>query len=650
MKKWYGGVLVASLFMLLILRYGLLKNPIGGNILLNPSSNASKPLEWVHPALPPAVQNPETSSQVFSTDTIVSSLFAPRNISNEEQKSLQTWNLLKRLIDHAQVLANGVEAIKEAGNAWSSLMASAEEERLSYTNESSSRKVKEKQCPHFLNKMNATELDNSGYKLWLPCGLTQGSSITIISIPDGLLGNFRIDLTGEALPGEPDPPIILHYNVRLHGDKITEDPVIVQNTWNAAHDWGEEERCPSPSPEKNKKDETFQVIELEVCDVIYMPVDELDQCNKMVGRNDTRVTSMHSDHSRRSSLQEGTKARRYFPFKQGQLSVATLRVGMEGIQMTVDGKHITSFAYRETLEPWLVSEVRISGDLNLISVVASGLPTSEDSEHAIDLEILKSAPLSPKKTLDLFIGVFSTANNFKRRMAVRRTWMQYAAVRSGAVAVRFFVGLHKNQIVNEELWNEARTYGDIQLMPFVDYYNLITFKTLAICIFGTEVASAKYVMKTDDDAFVRVDEVLASLKRIKVSHGLLYGLINSDSRPHRSTESKWYISPEEWSEETYPPWAHGPGYVVSRDIAKAVYKRYKEGRLKMFKLEDVAMGIWIAEMKREGLEVKYEMEGRVHNEGCRDGYVVAHYQAPREMLCLWQKLQEGNGARCCGDR
>ena len=95
----------------------------------------------------------------------------------------------------------------------------------------------------------------------------------------------------------------------------------------------------------------------------------------------------------------------------------------------------------QTLEPWLVSEVRISGDLNLISVVASGLPTSEDSEHAVDLEALKSAPLSPKKTLDLFIGVFSTANNFKRRMAVRRTWMQYAAVRSGAVAVRFFVGL-----------------------------------------------------------------------------------------------------------------------------------------------------------------------------------------------------------------
>jgi hypothetical protein len=51
-------------------------------------------------------------------------------------------------------------------------------------------------------------------------------------------------------------------------------------------------------------------------------------------------------------------------------------------------------------------------------------------------------------------------------------------------------------------------------------------------------------MKTDDDAFVRVDEVLASLNRINVSHGLLFGLINSESRPHRNPESKWYISPE----------------------------------------------------------------------------------------------------------
>lgn len=85
--------------------------------------------------------------------------------------------------------------------------------------------------------------------------------------------------------------------------------------------------------------------------------------------------------------------------------------------------------------------MRISGDIKLISVLASGLPTAEDTEHIIDLESLKSRPLSVQTPLDLLIGVFSTANNFKRRMAVRRTWLQYNAVQLNTAAVRFFVGL-----------------------------------------------------------------------------------------------------------------------------------------------------------------------------------------------------------------
>jgi len=46
-------------------------------------------------------------------------------------------------------------------------------------------------------------------------------------------------------------------------------------------------------------------------------------------------------------MEEQSINRKYFPFKQGYPFVATLRVGSEGIQMTVDGKHITSFAFRE---------------------------------------------------------------------------------------------------------------------------------------------------------------------------------------------------------------------------------------------------------------------------------------------------------------
>lgn len=260
MKKWYGGVLIASLcmlFMLMILRYGYMKNPIRESYQTTVPVNGSNPLEWIHSAFSPVTQNPEPATQVISADIVVSSLFSDSNFTNEELRALQTWNQLNHLVDHTQGLPNAAEAIKEAVSVWNSLVSSIEEERKREANDSLNERRKGKQCPHFLNNMNSTELNDTSYKLRVPCGLTQGSSITVIGIPNGLLGNFRIDLTGEPLPGEPDPPVILHYNVRLHGDKITEDPVIVQNTWTVAHDWAEEERCPSPTPEKITKGERY---------------------------------------------------------------------------------------------------------------------------------------------------------------------------------------------------------------------------------------------------------------------------------------------------------------------------------------------------------------------------------------------------------
>ncbi|KAG0470091.1 hypothetical protein HPP92_016791 [Vanilla planifolia] len=500
------------------------------------SQNNSEHLHWVNAAENlPFVPNPKNDSDVLSSTSLVAQLSVAQNLSDGEQLSLQTWEYMLRLVSHSNGLPQAAEAVKEAITAWKGLLTSLEDDKLANDrNGNKSKERKEKQCPYSVIRMNTSEF-------------SEGSSLTIIGTPDGILGNFKIDLIGTVLPGEHDPPIVLHYNVRLQGDKITEDPVIVQNTWSLVHDWGPEERCPSADHENNKK------------------VDNLDRCSE-----------------------------------EGYVAVSTLRIGAEGIQMSVNGKHITSFAFRETLEPWLVNEVRISGDIKLLSVVSSGLPTFEDAERVNDLELLKSSAFPIHKDVDLFIGVFSTANNFKQRMAVRRTWMQYDSVRSGAVLVRFFVGLHKNQLVNEELWSEACTYGDIQLMPFVDYYNLITWKTVAICIYGTHVVSAKYVMKTDDDAFVRIDEMLSSLSDARAARGLLYGRISSEDHPNRDTNSKWYISPEEWPGQIYPPWAHGPGYVISKDVAMDVYKQFKNGHLKMFKLEDVAMGIWIDDMKKRG--------------------------------------------------
>lgn len=100
-----------------------------------------------------------------------------------------------------------------------------------------------------------------------------------------------------------------------------------------------------------------------------------------------------------------------------------------------------AFSFDQRLEPWSVTEVRVYGDLDLLSIFVNGLPVSEDLDLLADLDLLKAPQLDTKKEIFLLVGVFSTANNFKRRMAIRRSWMQYEAVRSGYVVVRFFTGL-----------------------------------------------------------------------------------------------------------------------------------------------------------------------------------------------------------------
>ncbi|XP_057861926.2 hydroxyproline O-galactosyltransferase GALT2 isoform X5 [Cryptomeria japonica] len=72
----------------------------------------------------------------------------------------------------------------------------------------------------------------------------------------------------------------------------------------------------------------------------------------------------------------------------------------------------------------------------------------------------------------------------------------------------------------------------------------------------------------------------------------------------------------------------------------------------IFKMEDVSMGIWVLKYNEtmvklgQELGVRYEDNWRFSQSGCTEGYLSAHYQSPRQMLCLWEKLNVGS-SQCC---
>ncbi|WOL06374.1 hydroxyproline O-galactosyltransferase [Canna indica] len=645
MKRWTGGIVILVLAVLLVIRYA---------ILLSSTSAASQHL--------PSTSNPTAPSA--SPAAILPSLrgldvlFSPLNFTTSmpqlgsHSSSKAVWSHMYNLLLRSDALPATADGVFEASIAWRELIAALDygiEGKEAPSSVTGAAELEKRSCPF--------SISTNGRSVSIPCGFVEESAVTVVGTPVGLNGSSRfwIQLSGSHLSDRVDIlPFVLHYNVSLGEDGT----VLAQNSRTAVKGWGEWELCPAHGPRAVDGN---------------LKVDGLVRCNEQFAE------SMSTPENANGSLPDDYKSTEHskrsvhrtvgFPFIEGFPFTATLWAGLEGFHMTVNGRHETSFAYREWLEPWSVSEVTVGGDLNLLSLLVNGLPISEDPD-LIDIDILK-APLIPKKRILMLVGIFSTANNFKRRMALRRSWMQYEDVRSGAVSVRFLIGLHKNKQVNLELWREAETYGDIQLMPFVDYYNLITLKTIAACILGTKILPAKYIMKTDDDAFVRIDEVLSSLRRNASSSALLYGLISLDSSPHRDEDSKWFVSPQvelllrqlytikiinkklsgitmqEWPHDSYPPWAHGPGYIISRDIAKFIVQGHQERYLQLFKLEDVAMGIWIEEYKHRGHEVNYVNDDRFHNDGCESNYILAHYQGPRLLLCLWEKLQKEHEAICC---
>ncbi|XAR56951.1 Galactosylxylosylprotein 3-beta-galactosyltransferase [Bertholletia excelsa] len=641
MKRWSGGMLVLALACVLVLCYSFVgKQPqkqsaayaFFNNHPPDDSSTTNRRGEITASNNKVKIQQTMIKKKPSLVDVEgLSDLYALRNVSKEESKALLVWAQMRSLLSRSDALPETAGGIKEAAIAWKEVLNLIENEKDSNISENSTnhRDPELENCPYSVSAFNRTILSSSRSIFQIPCGLVEDSSITFIGIPNEHHGSFQIELVGSQIPEETMPPIILHYNVCMPGDNLTEEPVIIQNTWTSEVGWGKEERCPDHESSNALK------------------VDGLIKCNEQVIRStlDDNLNASRPNSEKFTNVSDrSAHMSTNFPFAEGNPFTGTIWAGEEGFHMTVNGRHETSFAYREKLEPWLVGGVKVAGGVELVSALAKGLPVSDDLDFD-DVENLKAPPL-PKNKLVMLIGVFSTGNNFERRMALRRSWMQYEAVHSGNVAVRFIIGLHKNKQVNFELWKEAQAYGDIQLMPFVDYYSLLSLKTIAICMLGTKILPAQYIMKTDDDAFIRIDEVLSVLKG-KVSSGLLYGLISYNSAPHRDKDNKWYISAEEWPHATYPPWAHGPGYIISRDIAKFIVQGHQARELQLFKLEDVAVGIWIEQFKRQGGEVQYINDDQFYNAGCEENYILAHYQNPRKVLCLWEKLQKEHEPKCC---
>ncbi|XP_006882257.1 PREDICTED: beta-1,3-galactosyltransferase 4 [Elephantulus edwardii] len=287
----------------------------------------------------------------------------------------------------------------------------------------------------------------------------------------------------------------------------------------------------------------------------------------------------------------------------------------------------------------------------------------------------------------LLILVCTAPDNFHQRNAIRASWGGLRTARGLRVQTLFLLGepVHPLPTLDKQRSNlvwEAQTQGDIIQAAFHDSYRNLTLKTLSGLNWASEYCPmARYILKTDDDVYVNVPELVSELvwrgghlekwKRTMEPQGvgaateekqeradqalayepvpLLYlGRVHWRVYPTRTPGNRHQVSEEQWPETwgPFPPYASGTGYVLSASAVQLILK--VASQTPFLPLEDVFVGI---SARRGGLTpthcVKLAGATQYPLDRCCYGkfLLTSHRLDPWKMQEVWKLLDNPDGKK-----
>lgn len=234
-------------------------------------------------------------------------------------------------------------------------------------------------------------------------------------------------------------------------------------------------------------------------------------------------------------------------------------------------------------------------------------------------------------TASLVVGIMSAPSHFAERDAVRSSWLQFLSLtdpklnqlsieEKQSMVVRFIIGDTDSSNVESALQTESLSHRDIIRVPVLESYFNLTLKTGEFFKWASASYDFKWIMKCDDDSFVRIDLILQDLLA-RNTERLYMGKIWTGTPVDRRIDSH-----TPWKQ--HHPFAAGAGYILSNDLINFIVTNYDN--LYKFPLEDVAVGSWIS-----GIRVNYVDHPHFHSlpEGCDRDMLV---QNPADIKVMKQ--------------
>lgn len=243
----------------------------------------------------------------------------------------------------------------------------------------------------------------------------------------------------------------------------------------------------------------------------------------------------------------------------------------------------------------------------------------------------------PEHPLQLLILVLSAPDSSLRRMAIRGTWMHHYSSRKVLSTTRFLVGLlnlPEEQL--SSLREEQDVYQDLLLLEDLkdSYLNLSAKVLLGLEWSQAENVDFDYLVKTDDDSYVRIEAVSEALRQMECQNELYWGYFMGHAFPEPTgkwMERNWFKCPH------YFPYAMGGGYVLSRKLVETV-TRFSE-RLILYSNEDVTVSSWLSPYRLlRKHDLRFNVESLSH--GCNNRYIISHKERVRSFYEKYSSLSK----------
>jgi hypothetical protein len=250
----------------------------------------------------------------------------------------------------------------------------------------------------------------------------------------------------------------------------------------------------------------------------------------------------------------------------------------------------------------------------------------------------------------LLVVIFSTPTAFGHRNSSRNTWMK-DFMNTTEVVVKFVIGLADIDVKTQsDIKEESENYGDLLLFPEhkEGYGPQCTEKLLITLKWASKHTEAIYLMKTDDDCYVRLGCILDILQtRSKLSEKpFLCGTIHQNAYPHKKgkwAEQNWKLSHQ------YLPFPFGSGYILPLSLVRSIIASNDLIPLRKLRNEDVTIGVWVASYDIDYINIRRQYVNADRTTLCPSDHTdvaIVHCPSPEAKYTTHNSCLSGNRKGC----